>query len=232
MGAERARKSWATKRGRRLVFGAAVVLSLFVIFSLGVAPRAAETKHVAAKDNFFEPADLTINVGDTVVWTNEGRNDHTVEDETLRPGESYSLTFTKPGNYGYHCHLHHDDNMEGRIRVVGSAPEEPSPSPDPPDVSSHDRRLSLSLSRHLTAQGSVTVIGRFPLCRQRVPVRIERRRGNRWVVVRTAKTNSAARYSIGLPDRPGTYRAVALPMRRSQNDLCERALSPSRRHAH
>ena len=230
MGHARASRVNLAKVG--LAAGVVVALSLFVVFSLARSSEAAEFK-VAAKDNFFDPAEITINVGDTVVWINEGRNDHTVDDRTLRPGQSFSMTFTRPGNYGYHCHLHHDDNMEGRIRVVGPEPEQPSPSPDPyPDISSHARTLSLSLSRHLIAKGSVFVTDGYALCRERVPVRIERRRGGRWVAVRTTKTNSAARYSLRLPDKAGTYRAVAVAMKGREGDLCERALSSWRAHRH
>jgi plastocyanin len=62
----------------------------------------------------YSPAQLNTTVGTTLMWTNSGREDHTVtsDDRTsfdsgiIGPGGTFSLTPTTLGTYGYHCALH------------------------------------------------------------------------------------------------------------------------------
>ena len=84
--------------------------------------QAAKTIQVSIKSFKFTPADITINVGDTVVWTNEDSAPHTVEssDGTLRSdelskGDTYSYKFTKAGKYDYICGIH--PSMKGSVMV-------------------------------------------------------------------------------------------------------------------
>lgn len=84
---------------------------------------------VSIIDFGFEPATLTIKVGDTVTWTNTGQVAHTAtsgdgDTETpsgvwnsglLDPGESFSFTFTTPGTFDYYCIPH--PFMQGQIIV-------------------------------------------------------------------------------------------------------------------
>ncbi|MET9631514.1 cupredoxin family copper-binding protein [Lentzea sp. NPDC006480] len=75
----------------------------------------------------FQPATLTINAGDTVVWTNHDTAPHNVvvtngpekfTSPTLQQGQTYSYTFTKPGTYSYYCSIHPD--MKASVTVSGS----------------------------------------------------------------------------------------------------------------
>jgi plastocyanin len=73
-------------------------------------------------DNFtFEPAQLTIKVGTTVTWKNRDDIPHAVvsagkfRSKTLDTDDSYSFTFTSPGDYAYFCSLH--PHMTGMIKV-------------------------------------------------------------------------------------------------------------------
>lgn len=57
----------------------------------------------------FENPNLTVKVGEIVVWTNVGEVEHTVTSDNLdfnsgylKPGESFSVKFTNPGKYNYH----------------------------------------------------------------------------------------------------------------------------------
>lgn len=82
----------------------------------------AKTVSVAIKGFKFVPADVTVNVGDTVVWTNEDSAPHTVEssDDTLRSdelsrGDTYEYKFTKAGKYSYICGIH--PSMKGSVTV-------------------------------------------------------------------------------------------------------------------
>ena len=69
----------------------------------------------------FDPADDTIEAGDTVTWENSGETIHTVKGDgffskAINPGDSYEHRFTKPGTYDYICTLH-PDQMQGTIVV-------------------------------------------------------------------------------------------------------------------
>jgi amicyanin len=76
----------------------------------------------------FKPASLTINVGDTVTWTNMDSAPHTVTSSSgpdkldspeLQKGQSWSFTFRKAGSYSYYCAVHPD--MKGSVTVKGSS---------------------------------------------------------------------------------------------------------------
>lgn len=87
---------------------------------------APKTVTVDMKDNAFAPQVIAINPGDTVVWTNKGKNNHTSagangallwDSGTIKPGESYRYTFASAGRYEYHCGIH--PMMTGTV-VVGT----------------------------------------------------------------------------------------------------------------
>ena len=79
------------------------------------------------QDNRFVPRSHTINVGDTVVWKNSGRNTHTAtgddpmnpnhfDTQDVRPGmRSRPVTFNTAGTVAYHC-VHHG-RMKGTLTV-------------------------------------------------------------------------------------------------------------------
>ena len=71
---------------------------------------------VQSLDNTFRVADVQVQPGTTVTWTNDGRNEHDVlpvegdawgvEVEAFQPGDVYEHTFTEPGVYDYYCSIH------------------------------------------------------------------------------------------------------------------------------
>jgi len=90
----------------------------------GVRPANAATISVAIQNYSFQPSALTVEVGDTVVWTNYDDAPHTVttssgpepiSSPTLQKGQSFSFKFTKPGTYKYYCAVH--PNMTGSVTV-------------------------------------------------------------------------------------------------------------------
>jgi amicyanin len=106
---------------------------------------AAATKTVAIKNYAFSPASLTIQVGDTVTWTNEDTAPHTVtvtsgpvtfNSGNLAKGQSFSYTFTVAGTYSYYCAVHPD--MVGQVVVTGSSTPAPTPTPAPSPAPSPD----------------------------------------------------------------------------------------------
>jgi plastocyanin len=90
------------------------------------AAHAAVTTHdVTVDDNEYRPAEVTINVGDSVRWRNVGLTRHSV---TFRSGTSSELLptqtavqrFDNPGTYLYFCR-DHEDEMKGTVLVRGTA---------------------------------------------------------------------------------------------------------------
>ena len=76
-------------------------------------------------DYSFSPATITVSVGDTVTWTNQGKQPHTATASdgsfntgTLHTGQSASHTFTKAGTFAYICSIH--PFMHGTVVVQGS----------------------------------------------------------------------------------------------------------------
>jgi len=74
-------------------------------------------------DKDFSPEDLTVNVGDTVTWTNNDDSAHTVTAENgqfnsgnMGEGATWSYTFTEAGTYDYKCNYH--SSMTGAVTVV------------------------------------------------------------------------------------------------------------------
>jgi hypothetical protein len=105
----------------------------------------------------------------------------------------------------------------------------------PPDVTcspaDHARSITLSLRRHLVAQGRVSSIEDPPFtdCVASVPVKIQRRVSGRWGTVGRTTTTATGVYKKRIKDRPGKYRSVAPPIDQF-TDLCFRAVSSVRRH--
>ncbi len=94
----------------------------------------------AADGNVFEPATITINVGDTVTWRNTDDVPHTSTSDdgvwdsgALAPGEEFSFTFEEAGTYPYFCEFH--PGMEGTVVVQEAAQqEEPAEEAEPTAV--------------------------------------------------------------------------------------------------
>ncbi len=89
------------------------------------APPAVDLPTVAVTIvNFaFDPVELHIPPGTTVVWTNQDTVPHTATGEAfdsgnLNQGDSFSFTFNEEGAYPYICNIH--QFMQG-IVVVESA---------------------------------------------------------------------------------------------------------------
>lgn len=98
-------------------------------------PEKENLKSDITIENFsFNPADLSVKKGTTVVWTNKDSVKHTVvsaskemgaarapadsdfKSEALNKGESFEFQFNKAGVYDYICGIH--PYMKGRITVV------------------------------------------------------------------------------------------------------------------
>lgn len=78
------------------------------------------TNSVEIKDFAFNPSTINIKAGTVVTWTNQDTIKHDVKlDEIQSPnlakGQSWSYSFTTPGNYNYICSIH--PSMQATIIV-------------------------------------------------------------------------------------------------------------------
>lgn len=129
----------------------------------------------------FMPSTLIINVGDTVRWVVGGNETHTVTfikpgepwpdpeegpflpsggrydglqaggSGELNPGDSYSLTFTRPGDYPYVCFFHSSPTNELQRGLIRVQPAGSLRSSQPADINLQARRQLLQQGRHLQA---------------------------------------------------------------------------------
>lgn len=80
---------------------------------------------VRVADFAFAPANIIVDVGTTITWTNYDGLGHTVTSDEgdaldspmFAQGETFSVTFDEPGGYYYHCTPH--PNMQGLVTVRG-----------------------------------------------------------------------------------------------------------------
>jgi plastocyanin len=107
-------------------------LVFIAVFLFPPLSAAATTYDVTVGNNFFSPNDLTIEVGDTVRWTNNsgGTHDVTADDASFASQTSsnfvFSRTFNSIEEVLYYCSVHsspgqnRDTRQNGRINVVAA----------------------------------------------------------------------------------------------------------------
>lgn len=103
----------------RLVLPAILAVALMLSW---VSTSLAEPVTVKIDNFTFNPAIVKVKPGDTVNFTNQDDIPHTVvatnhafKSKALDTGDSFSYTFTTPGEYAYFCSLH--PHMKGTIIV-------------------------------------------------------------------------------------------------------------------
>lgn len=91
-----------------------------------VAAAAAGSATVQIDNFTFTPADLTVTAGTTVTWKNADDSPHRIGDKNgtfksaaLDTDDTFSHTFTAPGEYPYICTIH--PYMVGKIIVKPAA---------------------------------------------------------------------------------------------------------------
>src|SRR5690242_10356397 len=99
----------------------------------GAVSSWAMTTNVVFQNFSFTPQGVTIQVGDTVVWTNGG-GVHTVTGDGADPfcgtnpvPTSCSETFTNAGTFPYHCQFHQFFGMVGAVVVTPLTNTNPPP---------------------------------------------------------------------------------------------------------
>lgn len=93
-----------------------------------VLPSFAADVTMGAEANLvFDPAEITINAGDTIRFVNDALPPHNVivkdhpeishEGLAFASGESFEITFPDPGDFTYVCGPHEGAGMTGTIHV-------------------------------------------------------------------------------------------------------------------
>src|ERR687897_1775531 len=115
---------------RRLLQLATLSLVALLAFAPAAWAQGQEEVTVRMEDNFFAPANITVEPGTTVTWVQSGDNAHTTTsydelwDSGLLEGgseETFSFTFDEPGTYDYFCIPHEDLGMVGTVTVSGGS---------------------------------------------------------------------------------------------------------------
>ena len=119
---------------RRLLQLATLSFVALFVFAPAAWAQGQEVT-VRMEDNFFSPANITVEPGTTVTWVQSGNNPHTTTsydglwDSGMIEGGSggtFSFTFEEPGTYDYFCIPHEDLGMVGSVTVSGGTTAGPT----------------------------------------------------------------------------------------------------------
>ncbi|NTW22443.1 copper-binding protein [Candidatus Falkowbacteria bacterium] len=82
--------------------------------------QSPTTRTIDITNFAFQPATITINAGDTIVWTNRDSVSHNIKGQglsspTMPANGIHKQLFSKSGSYDYACGLHPD--MKGKVIV-------------------------------------------------------------------------------------------------------------------
>ena len=99
-------------------------LVLVGLTTIAALPARAATDHpVSIKGMKFNPAELSVSVGDAVVFTNFDASTHTgsakdgsFETGKLAKGDSATVTIETAGDHAFFCRIH--PSMKGTIHAV------------------------------------------------------------------------------------------------------------------
>jgi plastocyanin len=141
-------RSRAKRRLPARTAGRLVVVAGLLAGPLALPPlmqQASAADHQVNIQNLqFNPADITANVGDQVIWTSHDPDTHGVtggpmNSPDLHQGDTFRFTISQPGDITYGCRFH--PAMHGTIKVAGGGggggapapqPGGPAPAPAPP----------------------------------------------------------------------------------------------------
>jgi plastocyanin len=119
-----------------LAFTSTALLAVMIVAgAAGASPAQAQgTTAVSIVDFAFQPASVTVPVGATVTWTNNGMAPHTStssaggwDSGSLTSGQSFSFTFPRAGSFSYICTIH--PSMMGTVVVQVGAAAPPAAAP-------------------------------------------------------------------------------------------------------
>lgn len=94
-----------------------------LVLLAGCGARGPALHRVAIHRFLYQPATLTVAVGDTVLWTNRDIVPHTAtaagswDSGNIAPGDSALVTLTHAGAFAYACAYH--PIMKAKLEVRG-----------------------------------------------------------------------------------------------------------------
>jgi len=106
-----------------------VLVMILALISPVERNASAATTYIVYMDGLtFKPETISVQVGDTVVWTNNDTFLHTTtadggawDSGDMSQGDTFPFTFTAPGTYSYRCSFH--ASMTGTVIVEQIIPE-------------------------------------------------------------------------------------------------------------
>ncbi len=179
-----------------------VLASALLLASAAATASTASTEVPASiVGRAYQPAELTLEAGQTVTWTNHALTPHTVtapggefDSGHITPGESFKVTFTTPGSFPYACTIH--PSMHGEVTVLapGSLPGS----------------LKLTLAKAHTAHGQPTLL-RVQAPRPGATVLLQLRAGGKWSTLRRAHLSAQGTATLRFPARAHGKLRVLVP---------------------
>lgn len=126
-----------------------------VVASLPAAPVG-----VSVLDNKFDPKDANVTAGQSVNWTHNGNNLHSITFESaavgdlgdIRSGQTLVFVFETAGTYRYRCKYHSpnfDSGMVGKVAVQGA-------TGGPPTVAIHRPASAAHVNGTVAVEGNAT----------------------------------------------------------------------------
>ncbi len=184
-----------SRRSRRARI-AALVLAPLAALALAPATVSATASEVAVSivSRAYQPAELMVEAGQTVTWTNRGFGPHTVTAATgefdsgrINAGESFKVAFATPGTFAYACTIH--PSMHGKVSVLAPGSLPPGGLPG---------ALKETLAKAHTAHGLLTLV-RVQAPRPGASVLLQLRSPNgRWGTVRRAHLSPQGKATLSI----------------------------------
>jgi len=139
------------------------VAALLAFVSLSYAAQIP----VSIVDNLFQPDTVTVNRGDSVVWTNNGAFPHTStsgvdgvwdslwDSGTMAHGVTFVHGFLTDGTFNYYCTFHWLSGMKGVVVVgTGGVNETPGTAENVAGVASFPNPFSATTTIRLAPTGA------------------------------------------------------------------------------
>jgi plastocyanin len=115
---------------------------------------------------YYNPTNISINAGGTILWTNVGAVTHDSTSRSnlwsspaLTTGGTYAFTFTSAGNYPYYCFFHRIAHPEqtGTVSVVTASNLPPTVLiTNPPNAAVFTAPATMTIQASASDDGSVT----------------------------------------------------------------------------
>jgi plastocyanin len=192
----------------------ATIAATVALLGLAAGSTAATDTNVSIVYRAYQPSDLTVVAGETVIWTNSGLGPHTVTSDAgqfdsgrLEAGATFSYTFTSPGTYLYSCTVH--PTMHGRVLVLAELPQV----------------VRVHLLKQRGAHGDLTLV-HVDAPRPGANALLQLRVGSHWSTVRRTRLGSSGEATLRLSASVHRRLRVVVQGPGVQAPLISRALQP------